>query len=212
MKTSIRIVAAFIVVLVITAPVAVAQESQSPPASQPAAAPSLAAVSQSAAAAATLTALLDARKLDAVASRDPDQPGNFVAALYFSGLQLLVVSGPYPQPALLDKRIAAGDYKDVYLDLNGALSHEGQFFVMDLLADGLRPACERDQPFDTTTRNGASQLEFDGNWARQQLTETAYDARFSEDDARYAHLLGALAGVIRRPMTTAPTAGKRGKN
>ena len=153
MKTSIKIVAAFIVVLVITAPVAVAQESQSPPASQPAAAPSLAAFSQSAAAAATLTALLDARKLDAVASRDPDQPGNFVAALYFSGLQLLVVSGPYPQPALLDKRIAAGDYKDVYLDLNGALTHEGQFFVMDLLADGLRPACERDQPFDSTTRN-----------------------------------------------------------
>ena len=142
MKTSINVVAAFTVVLLSTAPLAVAQVAQD---------------SQSASAAAALTALLDARKLDAIATRDPDQPGNFVAALYFSGSQLLVISSPYPQPALLDKRIAAGDYRDVYVDLNSALSHEGQFFVMDLLGDGLRRACERDQPFDSTARNGASQ-------------------------------------------------------
>jgi hypothetical protein len=214
MKTCLRIVAAFIVVLAIAAPVAVAQDSPSAPAVQPGIASATAFASQSAApspsaaAAATLTALLDVRKLDAVASRDPDQPGNFVAALYFPGSQLLVVSGPYAQPALLDRRIAAGDYREVYLDLNSALSHEGQFFVMDLLADGLRPACERDQPFDSTTRNGANQVEFDGNWTRQQLTEKAYDARFTQDDTRYAHLLGALAGVLRRSMTTAANVGK----
>ena len=169
MKTSINVGAAVTVVLLSTAPLAVAQVAQD---------------SQSASAAAALTALLDARKLDAIATRDPDQPGNFVAALYFSGSQLLVISSPYPQPALLDKRIAAGDYRDVYVDLNSALSHEGQFFVMDLLGDGLRRACERDQPFDSTARNGASQVEFDGNWERQKLTEAAYDARFGQDDVR----------------------------
>jgi len=200
MKTSIKVVAAFTVVLLSTAPFAVAQAPQS-----------VAQDSQSAAAAAKLTALLDARKLDAIATRDPDQPGNFVAALYFSGSQLLVVSSPYPQPALLDKRIAAGDYKDVYLDLNGALSHAGQFFVMDLMADGLRPACERDQPFDSTARNGNSQLEFDGNWDRQKLTQSAYDARFSEDDVRYAHLLNALAGALAPPRTS-PVALRKGGN
>jgi hypothetical protein len=196
MKTSINVVAAFTVVLLSTAPLAVAQVAQD---------------SQSASAAAALTALLDARKLDAVATRDPDQPGNFVAALYFSGSQLLVISSPYPQPALLDKRIAAGDYRDVYVDLNSALSHEGQFFVMDLLGDGLRRACERDQPFDSTARNGASQVEFDGNWERQKLTEAAYDARFGQDDVRYAHLLAALAGAVRGPGTTPAALRKGGK-
>lgn len=196
MKTSINVVAAFTVVLLSTAPLAVAQVAQD---------------SQSASAAAALTALLDARKLDAIATRDPDQPGNFVAALYFSGSQLLVISSPYPQPALLDKRIAAGDYRDVYVDLNSALSHEGQFFVMDLLGDGLRRACERDQPFDSTARNGASQVEFDGNWERQKLTETAYDARFGQDDVRYAHLLAALAGAVRGPGTTPVALRKGGK-
>jgi hypothetical protein len=196
MKTSINVVAAFTVVLLSTAPLAVAQVAQD---------------SQSASAAAALTALLDARKLDAIATRDPDQPGNFVAALYFSGSQLLVISSPYPQPALLDKRIAAGDYRDVYVDLNSALSHEGQFFVMDLLGDGLRRACERDQPFDSTARNGASQVEFDGNWERQKLTEAAYDARFGQDDVRYAHLLAALAGAVRGPGTTPAALRKGGK-
>jgi hypothetical protein len=196
MKTSIKVVAAFIVVLMSTAPLAVAQAAQD---------------SQSASAAAALTALLDARKLDAIATRDPDRPGNFVAALYFSGSQLLVISSPYPQPALIDKRIAAGDYRDVYVDLNSALSHDGQFFVMDLLGDGLRRACERDQPFDSTARNGASQVEFDGNWERQKLTETAYDARFGEDDVRYAHLLAALAGAVRGPGTTPVALRKGGK-
>ena len=62
-----------------TAPLAVAQVAQD---------------SQSVSAAAALTALLDARKLEAIATRDPDQPGNFVAALYFSGSQLLVISSP----------------------------------------------------------------------------------------------------------------------
>ena len=196
MKTSINVVAAFTVVLLSTAPLAVAQVAQD---------------SQSVSAAAALTALLDARKLEAIATRDPDQPGNFVAALYFSGSQLLVISSPYPQPALLDKRIAAGDYRDVYVDLNSALSHEGQFFVMDLLGDGLRRACERDQPFDSTARNGASQVEFDGNWERQKLTEAAYDARFGQDDVRYAHLLAALAGAVRGPGTTPVALRKGGK-
>lgn len=196
MKTSINVVAAFTVVLMSTAPLAVAQVAQD---------------SQSVSAAAALTALLDARKLEAIATRDPDQPGNFVAALYFSGSQLLVISSPYPQPALLDKRIAAGDYRDVYVDLNSALSHEGQFFVMDLLGDGLRRACERDQPFDSTARNGASQVEFDGNWDRQKLTEAAYDARFGQDDVRYAHLLAALAGAVRGPGTTPVALRKGGK-
>jgi hypothetical protein len=47
--------------------------------------------SKSAALAKQLAAALDAGKLDSIAAKDPDAPDVFVAALYFPGIQLLVV-------------------------------------------------------------------------------------------------------------------------
>lgn len=156
-------------------------------------------LSQSAAAAAGLTALLDQRGLDAIAAPDPDNPGQFVAALYFPGAQLLVVSSPYAAPALLDKRIAEAAYMDVYVTIQSAATHAGQFFVMDLEANGLQPACLPDQPFDSTSRDGATYVAFDGKWDAQRLTEAEYRARFGGDDARYARMLGVLAESITNP-------------
>jgi hypothetical protein len=190
MKRHFSILTALIAVLVIAAPYAAAQESTST------------------AAAAALTQLMEARKLEAIAARDPEQPGRYFAALYIPGSQLLVISSPYPVPALLDKRIAEGKYMDVYLDINGAPSHQGQFFVMDSQADGLRRVCEQDQPFDSTSRNGTAYLSFDGKWDAQQLTEEQYNARFVEDDARYAAILKVLAGSFDRTKTL--TEARRG--
>ena len=167
-------------------------------------APLVADDSPSAAAAAQLRALLEERKLEAIAVRDPEQPGQFVAALYIPGSQLLVISGPYPVPAILDKRIAEAKYMDVYLDLQSAVSHQGQFFVMDLEANGLQRICEKDQPFDSTSKDGANLVAFDGNWDAQQLTEEAYGTRYTEDEARYARMLKLLATVLTRSKTTAP--------
>lgn len=152
--------------------------------------------SMSAPAASALRALLEARKLEAVAARDPEQPGRYVAALYIAGSQLLVVSSPYPVPIALDKRIAEANYMDVYLDLQSTASHAGQFFVMDLEANGLARVCDRDQPFDSTTRDGGTPVSYDGNWATQRLSEREYNLRFAEDDARYAHILGVLAATL----------------
>ena len=42
-----------------------------------------------------LTQLLDAKKLDSIAAPDPQSPGTYVAALYFSGSQLLVKDRRY---------------------------------------------------------------------------------------------------------------------
>ena len=196
MTYSSKILAGVVVVLATTTPLAARQNLQPAPSSDPQAANAPAQESQSAGPVATLTALLDDHKLDAIAARDPDQPGYVVAALYFPGSQLLVVSAPYPVAAVLDKRLAEGKYMDVYLDVQAPASHAGHFFVVDLLADGLRRVCDRDQPFDSTSRNGEKSVSFDGNWAAQQLTDADYNARFREDDARYARILGALAGAF----------------
>lgn len=205
MKSHTKTIAALLVAVGFTASPVAAQEVQ--PATPETAAASVAApsASQSAGAASALTALLDKHKLEAIAARDPSGPGRVVAALYFPGSQLLVVSGSHPTPALVDKLLADAKYMDVYQDVQGAASHQGHFFVMDLLADGLQRVCERDQPFDSTSRSGGKSVPFDGNWAAQQLSEGEYNARFSEDDATYARMLGVLA----RAFTQAPAVTRK---
>ena len=56
---------------------------------------------KSGAAAKQLTEVLDRLKLDAIAAPDPADAATFVAALYFQGGQLLVVSAKYAAPTLL---------------------------------------------------------------------------------------------------------------
>ena len=56
---------------------------------------------KSAALAKQLAAALDAAKLDCIAAKDPSAPDVFIGALYFPGVQLLVVSAKYTVPALL---------------------------------------------------------------------------------------------------------------
>ena len=68
--------------------------------------------------AAELAMLLDAMKLDSIAANiEGDQ---YVAALYFSGSQLLVVRARYLVPESMDERVAAQNYREVYIDLNSA--------------------------------------------------------------------------------------------
>jgi hypothetical protein len=148
--------------------------------------------SQSAAAVVSLKALLDQQKLDAAAARDPDEPGRYIAAFYMPGSQLLVVSAPYAVPAAIDKKIAAGNYMDAYVDLQSVGDHTGHFFVMDMQADGLRKALKQDEVCDSTAIEGGTPVSFDGKWEAQKLTEDDYNARFSSDDARYARIVSIL--------------------
>ena len=103
--------------------------------------------------AAKLTAALDAAKVVNIAAKDPSNPDVFVAALYMPGLQLLVISAKYAAPMLLDQRLAAREYREVYLDLNSASEPESKVFVEDLLADGLR-ATPSNQPPDSVDMAG----------------------------------------------------------
>jgi hypothetical protein len=157
--------------------------------------------SLSAAPAATLKAQLEQLKLEAIAAPDPDEPGRYVAALYIPGIQLLVVSAPYPLAAAVDKKIAAGQYMDVYVEIQGVRDRTGHFFVEDIMADGLLAASVPAAASDTTTLDGATPVVFNRNWSAQRLSEEQYNARFKGDDQRYARMLTVLSTALGRRIT-----------
>ena len=74
---------------------------------------------------------LDASKLEAIAAADPADPQTFVAALYFQGSQILVVSAKYAAPPLLVAKIKEQNYRDVYIDLSSASVAGSKVFVID---------------------------------------------------------------------------------
>ncbi len=151
-----------------------------------------------------LTKLLDARHLDAIAAPDPDVPGRAIAALYFPGSQLLTIQAEYPVPRMLEQRIKRGEFRDVYMDLQGASAVDSRFFVQDMEANGLRPTCGDDKPFDIVAEGGSAQITFDGDWKRQGLTEADYQARFAAADARYKRMVDALVSVLRAGTSEHP--------
>jgi hypothetical protein len=153
--------------------------------------------SKSAAAAKELAQLLEAAKLDSVASKDPAEKDLYVAALYFTG-QLLVVSARYSAPTLLDQKILKKEYRDVYIDLNSAAIANSKVFIEDLNADGLRAKRDNDQPFDTVEA-GAQRLALDGEWRKQKLTEEDYMKVYGEMDDRYSKMLAILLTQIKKP-------------
>jgi hypothetical protein len=134
----------------------------------------------------------------------PDAESRFVAALHIPKVQLLVISGNYPVPALLRELLFKGDYQQVYLDLNSAAEREGRFFVEDLGADGLRLDSEENAPFDITWRNGTDRVLYNGELKEQKLSQTDYAARFERDAEEYARLLQFLLDAHRAQTSTRP--------
>ena len=165
------------------------------------AAPAAVQASESAAPAAAVKELFAQLKLDSIAGKDPEEPGRYVAALNIPDSQLLVISAPYAVPAAMDKLIADGKYMDAYQNLQAVVSHKGHFFVIDMANDGLKRVNDPDQAFDSTSIDGATPIQFDGKWDAQKLTEAAYNARFKNDDQRYARMLKVLATELRKKTT-----------
>lgn len=157
--------------------------------------------SQSAAPAASVKALLEQLNMETFAARDPEEAGRYIAAMYIKDSQLLVVSAPYKVPAVLDRLIASGNYMEAYLNLQAVADHKGHYFIVDSLADGLKRVPEVDQPFDSSTIDGAVSVTFDGKWAGQKLTEAGYNQMFEKDDVRYARMLTILANELRKRTT-----------
>src|SRR5947208_1633102 len=159
--------------------------------------PALAQEAKSVALAKQLTAALDAGKLDCIAARDPTAPDVFMAALYFTGAQLLVISGKYSVPQLLTDRLGKKEYRDVYMDLNGAASPDTKVFIQDGGGDGLKAKRDENQVFDIVEIAG-KQTMFNSDWKAQKMSEQDYMKVFGDADERYAKILTALLAQVKK--------------
>lgn len=144
-----------------------------------------------------LSAALDAAKLDAVAAKDASSADTYVAALYFPGAQLLVVSAKYSAPQLLEARLNKKEFRDIYIDLSSASIPESKMFVQDAGADGIRAKREEGQAFDIVETAGKPMM-FDGDWKKQKLSEQDYMKAFTAADDRYAEMLAALLAQLKK--------------
>lgn len=156
----------------------------------------LAQESRSAAVAAEVVGLLDAGMLDGVAA--PLGEGNaWVGALYFPGTQLLVVSAEYAAPARFEFLLEQQNYRDIYLDLNGAAVPGTRTFISDLGANGLQFDRARDEPFDTVD-TGTATYAFDGDWGQADLSRDEYTEIYQTTDEQYTRMLEALLAQLKR--------------
>ena len=143
-----------------------------------------------------LAAAMDAAKIDSIAARDGADGDIFVAALYFPG-QLLVISGKYSVPQLLNDRLGRKEYRDVYMDLNGASAAGTKVFIQDPGADGIKAKRDDNQAFDIVDIGG-KQTMFNSDWKAQKLSEQDYQKLFADADERYAKILTALLSQVKK--------------
>ena len=152
--------------------------------------------SKSATPARQLTQLLDAAKLEGIAAADPASPDTFVAALYFPGAQLLVISAKYTAPTLLVDKINTGDFRGVYMDLHSASVKETRMFVQDHGADGLMDHAVGGgvDAFDQADKSHSL-----GGAKKEKTTEAEYTKLYTSADDRYAKMLAVLLAQAKQP-------------
>jgi len=152
--------------------------------------------SKSAPLATELVKLLDSMKLDSVAgSRSANE---YVAAMYFPGSQLVVVNAKTTVPDRMKYLILQKSYKDLYVELNGAVDQASKIFISDLGANGLQFKREKNQPFDTVDATGKT-TAFDGDWRKAKLSEQEYTKIYVTHDEAYSQMLQALIETLKKP-------------
>jgi hypothetical protein len=142
--------------------------------------------------AANLVQELTKRNVTTVAVKDPDQPGGYVAAMYFPGVQLLTIAARSTGPAYLDQLLHDKRYDEVYASLNGASETSGKLFVQDLHADGLKPQRADGGGYDIAYQDDNKTVILDGDWKKQKLTEASYQQQYRQLEERYDRLLSVL--------------------
>jgi hypothetical protein len=152
-------------------------------------------VSKSAAIAKELVQVMDAKKLDSIAAKAPGD-GHFAAALYFPNVQLLVISGHYSAPQLMEPRLAGKQYRDTYMELSGTVTPDTKVFVQDMGEPGLS-AKKQENMYDTWTRAGKIVM-FDGENEKQKLSDADYAKAFAAADEEYARILSALLAEAKK--------------
>jgi hypothetical protein len=89
------------------------------------------------------------------------------------------------------------------------LSHmperDGPVFVQDLRANGLGPDSRSGEAFDIVSHDATRDIAYDGDWERQQLSQSVYRDMFARDAHRYGQLLQVVTAAIRRPAGVTAT-------
>ena len=147
--------------------------------------------SKSSVQAAALAKQLAQAKLQYIATKDPTDPGRFVAAMHLPGSQLMIVSARYGAPALLNEKVLLGKFQDAYIDLNSASEAATRIIVEDIRADGFALAKSKDMMRDSFEANG-KRVIFDFDWRKQKLTQAEYFSTLEAADAQYARMLELL--------------------
>ncbi len=145
------------------------------------------ATTESSALAKALVAELAKKKQDCILAKDPEVPGQFIAALHLPGLQLLVVSAKFADPAGMDFRMFSSDCMGGYADLNAAVTATDRVVFNDLGADGLVALPKKEAPRDGVTRGG-KEVKIDGsNNALKAAKITAGDFQKTFNDAEHMY-------------------------
>lgn len=155
-----------------------------------------ASASKSAGIAKELVQVLEAKKLDSIAAKTPTGEGNYAAALYFPNVQLLVISGRYSAPQLMEPRLAGKQYRDTYMELSGTVAPDSKIFVQDMGEPGLSSK-KQENMYDTWTQAGKIVM-FDGDNEKQKMSDAEYAKAFAAADEEYARILGALLAEAKK--------------
>jgi len=146
--------------------------------------------SKSAPLAKQLSQALDAAKMDIIAAADPET-GNYVAALYIPGTQMLVISGKFGDAFLGPHRLSKKEYRELYMDLQGASVAGSKLFAQDAGANGFALKPTGGGAADTWEKNSKT-IVFDGAWKKAKIPELDYVKSFTEADEQYARVLTLL--------------------
>ena len=154
---------------------------------------------QSPALAKELVAALAARKLDCVMAKDPDVAGQYVAALHLPGLQLLVVSAKFADPAGMEYRLFSSDCMGGYADLNAAVTATDRIVINDLGADGLVAVPKKDAPRDGIARGG-KEIKLDGDTKSLKAAKMStqdFEKLFGDAETTYSAYLRLLIARLK---------------
>jgi len=154
--------------------------------------------SKSSVQAAALAKQLAQAKLQYIATKDPTEPGRFLAAMHLPGGQMMLVSAKYGAPALLNEKVLLGKFEDAYIDLNSASEAATRIIIEDIRADGFALSKSKDMMRDSFEANG-KRVIFDFDWRKQKLTEAEYFSTLEAADAQYARMLELLIAEAQKP-------------
>jgi len=162
-----------------------------------------AAEAKSAAQAKELLSLMQTKKLEAFAARDPLRTDRFVAVLGVPGVQLLVVAADYDRPSDIEYRLYTKDYMGAYADLKSSILAKERIYVEDMSCDGLKSLPAKNQIGDTVVI-GTDKRIFDGVFADpkkkndKKISQDDYMKAFVTADERYSTILGHLLQELKK--------------